>query len=77
MSDEKNRARKAKHELEITKEAFSTLHADLVEATLDAADAASAYKGVLAVQALRQVRKRMESVVDAALIEEEAEKYAE
>ena len=77
MSEAQRKARKAKNELEVTKEAFNTLHNDLVEATLDATDAESAYKGVLAVQALRQVRMRMSAAVDAALIEEKAEEYAE
>lgn len=77
MSDARRKASKAKQELEITQEAFNSLHKDLLQQTLDASDADSAYQGVLAIQALRQVRKRMASAVDAALIEEEAEEYAD
>lgn len=73
----RQRASKAKQELEITQDAFNSLHADLTQATFAAENAEDAYRGVLAVQALKQVRMRMEAELDAALIEEEAEEYAD
>lgn len=77
MSNAKSRARKAKLELEMTAEAFTALRIRHIQDILGAQSPAEAYDGVLAVRALDSVAASLQSLSDTALIEEEAEAYAE
>ena len=77
MSETRRRARKAKQELEMTAEAFTALRVRHIKEILEAASPDEAYDGVLAVRALDSVAASLQSLSDTALIEEEAEQYAE
>lgn len=77
MSNAKSRARKAKLELEMTAEAFTALRIRHIKDILGATSPEEAYDGVLAVRALDSVAASLQSLSDTALIEEEAEAYAE
>lgn len=73
----RGRATKAKKELELASEAFTELRRRYIGEILAATSAEDAYDGVLAVRALDSVTASLEGLVDAALIEEKAEEYAE
>ena len=77
MSDTRRRARKAQLELEMTAEAFTALRVRHIKDILGAQSPEEAYDGVLAVRALDSVAASLQSLSDTALIEEEAEQYAE
>ena len=77
MSETRRRARKAKQELEMTAEAFTALRVRHIKEILEATSPGEAYDGVLAVRALDSVAASLQSLSDTALIEEEAEQYAE
>lgn len=77
MSNAKTRARKAGVELEMTAEAFTALRIRHIKEILAATSPEQAYDGVLAVRALDSVAASLQSLSDTALIEEEAEAYAD
>ena len=77
MSETQRRARKAKHELELTAEAFTALRIRHIKEILGATSPEEAYDGVLAVRALDSVAASLQSLSDTALIEEMEEAYAE
>lgn len=77
MSEAKRVARVAKGELELTRKAFTELRKRHIEEILAATAPEGAYEGVLAVRALDSVVASLEAATDSALIEEEAEQYAD
>lgn len=63
----------AKQELELTEKAFTELRKRYVDEMLAAQSPEQAYEGALAVRVLDSVRSSLESLLDTALIEEEAD----